>query len=181
MLFSDIESSPYGELTPTREPRPSHRHGNSRGTITSVTKGGHSNALPKSWGCDIYNIVPPENSCYTGDYNCTADTQTHTQAARLKSHSWNHEHRQTHKDLCIKSALSSDVQHNKMRQDNTGHSDQSNPSNKTHTQTKTLVKDIVKGYYKAGKITNREYWRILEKATEKVHNLARTIIGASLS
>jgi len=134
-----------------------------------VTKGGHSKALLKSWGCDIYKKVPPETSCYTGDYNCTADTQTHTQAAMLKSHSWNHEHRQRHKDLCVKSALSSDVQQDKTRQDNTGHSDQSNLSNKTHTQTKTLVKDIVKGYYKAGKITNREYWRILEKATEKVY------------
>ena len=161
-LFSDIDSSDC-ELTPTKEPSPPNRHGNSNIDVTSVSKGGHSKALPKSWGSNIhYNNVPTDTSHYTSsDRNCTAGARlTHFQARRLESHSQDHDHRHAHDDLRIKSAFSNHVQQDDTRQDN------ANPSN--NAPSKTLVKEIVKGYYKAGMITNREYWRILEKATEKV-------------
>ena len=50
----------------------------------------------------------------------------------------------------------------------------SRPSPSNGSLAHTLVKQIVRRYYKAKEITDREYKRILEKATVKVQYIAKT-------
>ena len=57
----------------------------------------------------------------------------------------------------------------------------SRPSPSNGSLAHTLVKQIVKRYYKAKEITDREYKRILEKATVKVQYIAQTASAQAIN
>ena len=91
---------------------------------------------------------------------CCGSDSAHTHKQR--SSPFDHEHQHTCSSLHTQSVTASEKENDTLKHKHS----RSSPSNGTLAHT--LVKQIVKRYYKAKEITDREYKRILEKATVKV-------------
>lgn len=118
-----------------------------------------------SWGSVIASnsSTPRQRS----SAHCGSD-RTHTHKQR--SSPFDHEDQHTCSSLHTQSVTASEKENDTLKHKHSRSSLSNGPF------AHTLVKQIVKRYYKAKEITDREYKRILEKATMKVQYLCTVYI-----
>ena len=143
-----------------------HRPLDCRSTVSPKPRLSQDRSM--SWGSVVASNSTPrlKSSSHCSD-------STHAQVQQLSS-SFDQEHQHTCSSLHTQPPTTSE------KDNDTWKHKHSRPRPSNGSLAHTLVKQIVKRYYKAKEITDREYKRILEKATVKVQYIAQTVSARAI-